>query len=71
MKKISSKNPTFPSYYYYYALLLLKENSNEEALKIMKRALNCNFSFLTLITKEEIENKIDEIENSMKSIEVK
>jgi tetratricopeptide (TPR) repeat protein len=70
-EKILPKNPTFPSYYYYYALVLLKENNTEEALQIMKRALNCKFSFLSLIKKEEIQNKICEIETLIENIKGK
>lgn len=58
--------PSFSSAYYYYASTLLKLNKPEEALLTLKEALNCNFTFLSAISKKELESKITEIENSIK-----
>lgn len=56
------QKPSFPSAYYYYALTLLHLNKNEEALQNLKQALKCNFTFLSAISKEEVQAKITEIE---------
>jgi len=65
-EELMLKKPSFPSAYYYYALTLVHSNKNEEALQNLNRALECNFSFLSAISKEEIEAKITEIEYSIK-----
>ena len=54
-------NPRFASAYYNYALVLLSENRSSEALENLKKALNCKFSFISIVKKEEIESKIIEI----------
>lgn len=61
-EKIAPLKPTFVTYYYYYGLTLLKKNNLQDALKAMKDGLSCNFSYLSLIEKEEIERKISEIQ---------
>ena len=54
-------NPRFASAYYNYAIVLLSENRVSEALESLNKALNCKFSFISIIKKEEIEAKITEI----------
>jgi len=65
-EELMLEKPSFPSAYYYYAFTLLKFDKNEEALQNLNQALKCNFTFLSAISKEEIEAKITEIENSIK-----
>ena len=65
-EELMIEKPTFPSAYYYYAITLLKLNKNEEALQNLNQALKCNFTFLSAVSKEEIEAKIAEIESSTK-----
>lgn len=52
------KAPTFPEPYYNYGLLLEKLGEPEAALEMMKKSLNCKFSYLSSISKEEVEAKI-------------
>lgn len=60
---LMKKKPTFASAYQNYALLLLKKNKIEDALKSLRKATECKFTFLSAISKEEIENQIREIES--------
>lgn len=62
-EELMIEKPSFPSAYYYYALTLVQLNKNEEALLNLEKALKCNFTFLSAISKEEIESKIAEIQN--------
>jgi tetratricopeptide (TPR) repeat protein len=62
-ERLMKKHPSFAGAYYNYALTLLKKNKEEEALTSLKQALNCKFTFLSDIKKEEVENKIKETEN--------
>lgn len=54
-------NPRFASAYYNYTIALLSENRVREALESLNKALNCKFSFISIIKKEEIEAKITQI----------
>ncbi|WP_298843873.1 tetratricopeptide repeat protein [Clostridium sp.] len=65
-EELMINKPSFSSAYYYYASTLIKLNKPEEALLNLKEALKCNFTFLSAISKEEIETKITEVENSIK-----
>lgn len=58
--------PSFATAYYYYAIVLLNDNKTEEALENLRQALKCNFTFLSTMSKEEIQAKITEIENKIK-----
>lgn len=60
------KAPTFPEPYYNYGLLLVKMGETETALDMMKKALNYKFSYLSSISREEIEAKIQEISANLK-----
>lgn len=62
-EELMLEKPSFPSAYYYYALTLLHLNKTQEALQNLNQALKCNFTFLSAISKEEIESKITEIES--------
>jgi tetratricopeptide (TPR) repeat protein len=61
---LMSKKPAFPSAYYNFALTLLKKDKIEEALENLKKAINCKFTFLSEISKSEVESKIKEVENN-------
>lgn len=54
------KSPTFPDPYFNFGLLLLKLNEPEKAIEYMKKALEYNFSYLSSLTKEQVEAKIQE-----------
>lgn len=56
------KNPSFPEAYYHYSLLLLKKGEKEKAFETVKKALDYKITFLSGVTKAEIEEKIREIE---------
>jgi tetratricopeptide (TPR) repeat protein len=55
------KAPTFPEPYYNYAIVLDKLGEREKALETIKKALDCKFTFLSTITKEDVEAKIKEL----------
>ncbi len=56
-----AKAPTFPEPYYNYALVLDKLGDREKALETIKKALDCKFSYLSTITKDDVEAKINEL----------
>lgn len=60
------KAPSFPEPYYNYGLVLEKLGEPEAALDMMKKALDYRFSYLTSISKEEVELKIQETSASLK-----
>jgi len=60
--EIITKKPTFASPYYYYALALIEKNNKEKAIEVLKKGLKCNFNSLSIITKEDLEAKISELE---------
>lgn len=61
-EKLIPKAPTFPEAYYNYGLVLFKLNMKDEALQQFKKAVNYKFSFVSTITKEEVEQRIKELE---------
>ncbi|MGE5614662.1 MAG: tetratricopeptide repeat protein [Bacillota bacterium] len=62
-KPLLESNPSFPEPYYNYGLLLEKLGENGRALEFMKKALDYKFTYLSSITREEVESKIREIES--------
>lgn len=52
------KAPSFPEPYYNFGLVLEKFGEHEAALEMMNKALNFKFSYLSSISKEEVEAKI-------------
>lgn len=64
-EKVVAMNPQFVTTYYYYALLLVKYKKYEEALQYLDTALHCEFSFITIVSKAEIERKISEVKELM------
>lgn len=59
-----AKAPTFPEPYYNYGLLLEKLGNNEEALESLKKALNHRFSYLSTISREEVEAAVSRLEST-------
>jgi len=57
---LMEKKPAFPEAYFNYGLLLEKLGEPEKALESMKKALECKFSYLSSIRKEDVEAKIQE-----------
>ncbi len=64
--KFIPSNPTFPEAYYNYGLVLLARGLPEKALEYMKKALNYEFSYLSAVTREEIQSKIEEVSRKLK-----
>jgi len=62
--KLIPENPTFAEPYYYYGLILKEKGSIDKALEMLKTAASFKESFLTDLTKEEIQNQIEIIEKS-------
>lgn len=61
-KPLIEKEPSFPEPYYGYSLLLDAMGQKDEALEYMKKALGHKFSYLSTISREEVEAKINEME---------
>lgn len=66
-KELIALNPAFPEAYYNYGLVLWKKGETQNALDYMKKSLNYNFSFLSAITRQEVESGIQLIENEPSS----
>ncbi|HHW31052.1 MAG TPA: tetratricopeptide repeat protein [Clostridiaceae bacterium] len=60
-EKLISTNPSFPEAYYNYGLLLKQKGETDKALEYMKKALNYKFSFLSTVSREEVEAVINKI----------
>jgi tetratricopeptide (TPR) repeat protein len=60
-EKLIPESPTFPEAYFNYGLLLVKKGETEKAVENMKKSLNFKFTFLSGVTREEIEAKIEEV----------
>lgn len=59
-KKLIASEPTFPEAYYTYAHILIDEGRLKDAVKMLKKALSANYTFLTTLKKEDVENEIKE-----------
>lgn len=55
------KKPSFPEPYFNYGLLLEKLGEREKATASIKKALDCKFSYLSSITREDVEAKYHEL----------
>jgi len=60
-EKLLAGNPTFPEAYYNYGLVLMKKGDPAKALEFMEKSLNYRLTFLSTITREQIEAKIEEV----------
>ncbi len=54
-EQLMKKSPHFPEAYYGYAQLLIAQDREREALDVMDQALSQDFSFLSTVTREQIE----------------
>lgn len=61
-EKLVSTNPSFPEAYYNYGLLMKQKGELNKALELMKKALEYKFSFLSTVSREEVEAEIKNIE---------
>ena len=62
-ENIMESNPSFPEAYYNYALVLKAKKEYSKALETVKKALNYQLTFLSTITKSQIDSLISELEN--------
>lgn len=62
-ENIMETNPTFPDAYYNYALVLKARKEYSKAIEIAKKALNYQLSFLSTITRQQIDSLISELED--------
>lgn len=60
-EKLMTQNPTYPEAYYNYGLTLEAKNKSDKALEFMEKALSFKFTFLSTVSREEVENKIKEL----------
>lgn len=67
-KPLLESTPSFPEPYYNYGLLLEKTGETGRALEYMKKAMNYKFTYLSSITREEIEAKIREMESNVNPV---
>jgi tetratricopeptide (TPR) repeat protein len=58
--------PAFPEPYFNYGLVLEKLGDTETALGMMKKALTFKFTYLSSISREEVEARIGEISGDLK-----
>lgn len=65
--ELMKSNPTFPEAYYNYGLVLLEKGETIQALEMMEKALTYDFSFLSTVTRQEIESKIEDVRQNMLS----
>ena len=52
--KLFDMNPTFPEGYLEYGKHLVAQGQREQGLELVKKALNCRFSFLSMQTRRDI-----------------
>lgn len=62
-EKLIPLKPAFVTTYYYYGLALEKIGKYEEALEALKNTLNYRFSFLSSVSKEDVQNEISKLNN--------
>jgi tetratricopeptide (TPR) repeat protein len=54
-EQLMEKNPHFPEAYYGYAQLLVAQDNEKDALEAMDQALAKDFSFLSTVSREQVE----------------
>lgn len=58
---LMNRNPQFPEAYYGYGQLKIKLGEREEGLKLIKKSLDKNFTFLSVLQKSDVEKMYDEL----------
>ncbi len=59
---ILEKSPAFPEPYYNYGQILVREGERERGISLIKESLDKRFTFLSVKTKEEVEEMLKQIE---------
>ncbi|SHE35837.1 tetratricopeptide repeat protein [Clostridium fallax] len=60
-EKLMPLKPTYPEAYYNYGIVLKKLGKIEEAKEKFKEALECKFTYITFISKEDVEKELEEL----------
>ena len=60
-EKLISTNPSFPEAYYNYAMVLLKKGDPAAALEMLEKALGFKFTFLSAISRQDVEDAIGKL----------
>ena len=60
-EKLISKEPHFPEAYYGYGLLLVEKGEREKGIEFLRESLDKRFSFLSVKTRDEIEEMLEKI----------
>lgn len=61
-ESLLEKKPHFPEAYYGYGLILVSEGQKERGVEFIRESLSKRFSFLSIKTKEEVEDLLREYE---------
>lgn len=64
-KKLMALSPSFAEAYYNYGLVLMKIEQYEKALEMIKKSASYTLSSLSTITRDNINEKIEEIEKKL------
>lgn len=64
-----TQTPGFPEPYYNYALVLEKLGEPESAFEMAKKALNYKFTYLSSISRDEVESKIQQLSSGIETAE--
>ena len=60
--KLMPMNPPYPDCLYEYGQFLIKCGDTQEGIKYYKKALECNFSFLSIVKRTDIIREIEQLE---------
>ena len=60
-QKLISKEPHFPEAYYGYGLLLIEKGEREKGIELIRKSLDKRFSFLSVKTRDEVEEMLNQI----------
>ncbi len=64
-EKLMQSNPSFPEAYYNYGLVLSKKGEYQKAFDMAKKACNYKLSFLSTVSKEEIDSLIESLKKEV------
>ena len=61
-EKLMTMNPHFPEAFYGYGKLLIKLGETERGIELMRQSLDKPFTFLSVLTREDVELELEQIE---------